>query len=139
MARHNWTTSRNGYGQRGDRGIPRARDLSFAALDAVRDVPKKVDEPLDFCDNDVGIDAVIAVGNAARALSHDQAATGASSLSLRPNTARARITSPIPVSTRAIPTTMLKIESCSAMYETFSAVASAVSVTQRFRAPFEIG
>src|ERR1700675_4693359 len=34
---------------------------------------------------------------------------------------------------------MLKIESCSAMYETLSAVASAVSVTQRFRAPFEIG
>ena len=41
----------------------------------------------------------------------------------------------MPVSTRAIPTTMLKIESCSAMYETLSAVESAVSVTHRFSRP----
>ncbi len=38
-----------------------------------------------------------------------------------------------------MPTTMPKIEICCAMYETLSAVASAVSVIQVFRAPFEIG
>ena len=58
---------------------------------------------------------------------------------LRPKTAKARITRPIPVSTRAIPTTIPKIEICSAMYETLSAVESAVSLIQMLRAPFEIG
>ena len=57
----------------------------------------------------------------------------------RPKTDFARITSPIPVSSNAMPTTMLKIESISDMNPMSSAVASAVSVTQMLRALFEIG
>ena len=57
----------------------------------------------------------------------------------RRNTASARITNPIPVRSRAMPTTTLKMASISAMYPVFSAVVRAVSVTQISRAPFEIG
>ena len=49
------------------------------------------------------------------------------------------MTRPIPVTSSATPTTMPKSEICSAMYETFRPVASAVSVIQRFLAAFEIG
>ena len=45
----------------------------------------------------------------------------------------------MPLSSSAIPTTRPKSAICSAMYETFSAVARAVSVTHVLRAPFETG
>ena len=45
----------------------------------------------------------------------------------------------MPVIRSAIPTTIPKIAVCSAMSETFRAVASAVSVTHRFRCAFETG
>ena len=45
----------------------------------------------------------------------------------------------MPVSSNATPTTTLKIASILDMKPMSSAVASAVSVTQMFRAPFEIG
>ena len=46
---------------------------------------------------------------------------------------------PDPVRTSAIPTTIPNTESCSAIYETLSAVASAVSLIQMFRWPFGTG
>jgi hypothetical protein len=45
----------------------------------------------------------------------------------------------LPVRSNATPTTMLKIESISDMKPMFSAVVSAVSVTEISRAPFEMG
>ena len=45
----------------------------------------------------------------------------------------------MPDSRSATPTTMPKSASCSAMYDVFRAVVSAVSVTQTLRAPFATG
>jgi len=53
--------------------------------------------------------------------------------------AAARTRKPIPESRRAIPTTMPKTESCSAMYEVLSAVERAVSLIQMLRAGLSTG
>lgn len=46
---------------------------------------------------------------------------------------------PIPIRNIAKPITVANVATLSAKYEVFSAVARAVSVTQRLRAPFSTG
>src|SRR5919202_5200748 len=55
------------------------------------------------------------------------------------STRRVRTRNPPPTSSRAMPMTIAKVATLSAKKEVFSAVVSAVSVTQMLRAPFSTG